>query len=462
MSSGLGSNGPNSIFGSDIIIQKTVKLPTVYNNNITSANKNVVIDPSGNVGVLNGTTPGVVIPSTWNSNYVSLLKNSSTSRVSIGIIGDSVTAGCYASNQMPNTAGKHYISILASSLQKLYGDGGSGFISAGSSLSLMNAAVNGTPYASSVIPVAFSGGFSNASVSASLACTAANFISSTTSGSNVSMYARGSQIVIYYWIGSSGYATFNWSIATRIGGTVVASGTINANTGSNANIQTETVLSSSLISQEYTVTLTSTINGSFNVIGAAGFNPTGIVVNNFGFNGMKMSIFDTPTVTPNNWAYSGGYASTTLQSNLIIFVLNLNDASSTPSTWSTSLFNAMTQWVQNQTILQNYIFLSIPLGEPTSSFYASPQVINRETMSTFAILYNALFLDLNVIISNNSYLNGISLGYWAEGVGPSSANAVNPGPSGTTPSNSNPVHPGDIGHNLIAQAVIPYLLTTSP
>lgn len=436
------------------------KIPVLTSSGVLNINgvktnilnsKSLTTDGSGNI-VSSQSTLGINLPIGWNANYKAKLSQSSTSLVKIGLMGDSISAGSYCSNQLPNRLGTGLCNKLQSSLQNVYGDGGSGFVHVAQSPSF----AGNNLYSSSVLPVNITN--ITYSFNASIGSTFAG--SSTLNANAIFSAIRGTSVSVFLFVGPSNSTVVNVTIAD--GSTIISNknyNTLNAAVGpfGGSTYMTEYIVTG-LTTNEHTVTITNTASGIMNVVGVSGYNSTGIVINNFSVPGQSLTNCQTlnnanPTVG-NIYDYSGGNYFNSLNSDLIIFSLLANDASTDPVTWKTNFSTLVKRYRLNTS--QDFLVLVQNTGTYDST---NNLASDRMMMNSSVPVFGCGYIDINTILGKNNYQYAISQGFWS--LGTASFGPVAPmGSSGTTVNNSNTIHPSDVGHAAIANVILPYLLST--
>ncbi len=397
--------------------------------------------PSGSSG--NGSTtinplvgPGLNFPAGWGSFYRNKLNNASNSLVRIMLLGDSISSGSFASNQIPNSSGKSWANILMKELQAVYGVGGSGFVSMSSNI---NFASNNN-YTNSQLPVSLQGSWIQQTYGA--ACAAALYYQSN-GNCSATFYTRGISIEIYYFCGPNQGSL----VYTIDGSSPISFNTYNVNT-----FQTKLTINN-LSSGEHSITISN--SGALNLIGVGGYNATGVVIDNCSFPGLSLnSLSNVSSLYGNVYDNAGGKQ---MKADLIIISLGLND-NIDATTFQAKYIKMLTTYKQGSdyTNLGDNDILSV-IQAP--GLYGNSGTFDtyRTVINNLSKVYNMGVIDLNTILLNNSYNKGIQMGFWATGVS-GSATCTTVGNSGTNFANSNSVHESDIGHLAIANVVKSCLL----
>lgn len=419
---------------------------------------NMQIDNNGDiVSAVNGiasTGAGITTPSGWNTALLSKLSTANSTRVNITVFGDSIAAGSYASNQIPSQNGTCWTAKLQSQLQALYGDGGSGFVQVAQSPLFTNNSI----YSSGQVPVNVVGSSWAYSTNA-FACPSGGFLGSTTIGETMTVYARGSSVSIFAFRDSNPAALFSAMFVTIDGGT---STLIPLTSGPTASVNCAEYVFSGLSAGDHSVVIQNHVdpanmsNNNINIIGVAGYNPTGVVVHNCSIPGYSLSglISAGSSVYNGVFAQTGGLTFPTLQADLLILALGANDNGVAAATTLTNFITEITAY-RNQLGL-NYSNQSIMVLQENYGLFDNANLTQfRENTSSLANSYNYANVDLNVLIGQNSYQYSLfNLGFWSGGSNGGSTAPTSTGASGTTLANSNGIHPSNTGHALIAALLL--------
>jgi hypothetical protein len=424
-------------------------------------------------------------------NFQNALKESYWRRVTINVLGDSISEGNFARDMRSLPSGTSYIAVLKNQLQLRYGDGGSGY------QQFYNPSLNGAAYTGlNTAPVTITGvvntdiSFPTSIATPLIGVPPGSYTEIITGTGTITSYARGSSIVVF-------------AIGRDLGG--VATVTIDGIVQSPFSTVTT---DPTYVTQVYTgfdpnVTHTITIGkssttGTFvDLMGVGGYNPTGIVFNKFTIPGLSTkTVTDTSVASsatfstnlPYLWNtisgtlmaenVSGIYPAANtrnssqipfLRCDLFMYVLNINN----PAIASYDLYNLM--FVGFNAMKQSNPLLNFICVQPVagtfnngtvtagdSSYngfsYAQYRRLTKELMD----LFGGLFLDLNLLIPGmQSISTSSSQGFWGVGTTNYAAACASgqAGLSGSiTNANINAVHPSDIGHQMMAFALLPFFL----
>lgn len=372
---------------------------------------------------------GVYIPPGWGANWRAARNNAGAAAAKVMTVGDSLSFGYYASDLRTS----NWVGLMRTALQGQYGNGGSGFFStartdAASSVSaaVVNAWIANNSFATEAGTWA---------LGSSLLGPGITFLTANASGATLTFKVTGTNVTIYNFSGSAPRAAFTYSID---GGAPV---NVVVPVGPTA-VQQTTI--SGLSNVEHTVVLA--WNGLpaevFFPIGVAGYNATGIIVDQMGRAGSTTVDWSgTPTLVS---AYNGGASN---PADLVILGLGLND-SIAPVTGE--------NWVKNMTtylqatraatgatdlilVHQHYGNFNSGTGAPTYGDYSS-------RIKDLADNYNAALVNMWTL-GRNSYAYRNAQGYWGDGTVPG-------GVVGT-----DLVHLSDQGHQVVANAIIPIVMS---
>lgn len=198
--------------------------------------------------------------------------------------------------------------LIAGIFRARYGDGGSGFVSPTRNILYTST----TTYQANQVPVVNNGFTANPYVAGG---TDGMYFASSGAGQLMSFYARGTNVTVYYFTGPSpNYAAFT----VAVDGTVVA--TITPVSSTTYVTATSFIVSSG----EHTVEIKQTgSSGAIELIGVAGTNSNGVVVDNMSFPDLTVTDLAAVVQSGNAVANSGGgYPGL---ADLLIIELGLND-----------------------------------------------------------------------------------------------------------------------------------------
>ncbi|MFJ9719963.1 hypothetical protein ACIRPQ_29225 [Streptomyces sp. NPDC101213] len=394
-------------------------------------------------------SPGYFVPPNWGANWRAkreAAKNGGGKAV-VACVGGSFTAGFYASN--PET--RSYVGLMRSVLQSSVGDGGSGFRSVAMSPTVITSASDATALNQWALQgniVTVTGTWVDSTNRWGPG--GALIYSQTADNGTLTFKVRGSSIKIYAAGGNSSvtYGPFTYSVD---GGAAV---TVPAVTGTNYVRVVDA--GSSFSSGEHTVVITSGSNGTTytGIMGVAGENPTGAVINNFARPGALAHTYGDIThptwsdpADPKHRALWNGGAS--YPADLVIYSLGVHDAAAVNGDGSS---NATTGELY-QARVQKFLWGlrdSGTLQGSTDILILMPHIGNAERISMrysdymtrllgTAHAYNIAFVDVWTLGRNSwNYFN--SLGYWGS--------AATPGAIGT-----DSVHASDTGFQAVWEAI---------
>lgn len=366
-------------------------------------------------------------------SYDTILRQSKSRLVRIAWMGDSVGAGDFASNLFPSPRGTGMVQVLQTSLQAKYGDGGSGFLNGFQAL--IGAANQAGCYSQANLPVNFNGfGWTSTS---SLCAPGSTSFTCSTNNAVITFYARGSMIQIIYATGVAG------TIVVSINGT--SYGTITVPGGAYNVLQSSYFVPSG----EWSVALT--VSSNVPIAGVGGYYANGIVIDNYSIPGMSLGTLTTCTGPLNAMALSGGgYFN---KADLVVGALGLNDQESASQfiTYYTTVFNAYSG---------SSIIIILPNAGVVSGYsYGASVATYGPPAISLGSTYSGYTLDLNKQATINSFAGLVALGFYPNFQSGGSAYTCGiPGVPQFIPSLANVVHPSDIGHGLMANALLPYFM----
>ena len=373
-----------------------------------------------------GTTPGIYIPKSWGQFWRAKLLTAASTPARIAVMGDSISAGYYASNLVT----KGYVGLLATALQAAYGDGGSGFF--GVRYSSTHASSLAAYYGSQFVQI--SGSWSSSGVGDGPGMTG---IQSTSNGATATYTVRGTKVGIWY-LRQAGAGDFTVAID---GGAPVTVST--AGTPSDAAKYEVTGLSAGT----HTIVVTKSGTTRADLHGFFGENTTGVVVNNFSGYGAVSSGATATAGFSSPAKYGGGSG---YPADLVIWAMGANDANSGATAADTYIANVrkyldLIRDYSGATGAVDIMFVLPHLGQFDASQRGDAYAARLRGMADH---FGAAFVNMNAVFRNSwSYFN--SLSGW--GV----ANGASPGTAGT-----DSVHPSDAGHQLYANVLSPILSAT--
>lgn len=389
----------------------------------------------------------------WNASFKSKLQASSTTLVKIGLFGDSVSAGSYCSDLTMTPSGTSFPALLMNYLQSIYGDGGSGFIHA-SQTNNVNIASYNVQYNDSKVPLKYTNPASTTlwAINNTWPTIGGNYTYNNVIGDKITCdYLRGENISVFY-ICSSGFGSV--SVKLYEDGELLSTNTINtnnsvANTAGSTTYTKEFKLTGLNKTKIHTVVIELLDVLTFTFAGISAYNNTGVVINNFSYPGLALTTINirntaSPTIG-NSFDYSGGPSFTTLQSDLQILSLLLNDFGVSNDTYYINLVNAVLEYkssnVNQDMLILNHIYGNGAGILPNTNYH-------RSSTMRVADAFECAVLDMNIslgfnrsVLAANGYFAGIPSAY------PDSTHL--PGVNSTNDANANAVHPGNYGHSLI-------------
>lgn len=376
----------------------------------------------------NQTSPGISIPEGWGQFWRPKRNNAAAVAAKVMLIGDSVTQGFYSSNlKTTSWAGR-----LKTSLQTAYGSGGTGMFSTSSSN--VNSAVsapvqaaweaNGSYLTATGTPatgIAFGPGISH------LRFTAAGTLTFT--GVN------GTNIRLWYITGGAPRAAWQYQID---GGAVV-------NVPAVVSATTIAFIDVPVAAGNHTIVIT--WNGApadvLDFIGVAGYNTTGIIVDNMGRSGTNASTAQWGNTSALTMPWNGGVNN---PADLVVVSLGINDAtliSEAPDVWVNGLATVLNTIKLANNGATDIILLHQHFGSSSGSGLYTQY---SARIADLAENYNAALVNM-WRLGRNSWDYWNSLGYWGD-------SAAAGGGSGT-----NSVHPSNAGHQFIANTITPLVLS---
>ncbi|WP_333742707.1 SGNH/GDSL hydrolase family protein [Streptomyces ardesiacus] len=346
-------------------------------------------------------------------------------------LGGSATQGFYASN--PRT--KSWPGVLASSLQALYGDGGSGLQQTSLSSTIL-AAGDAAALAAWTTAGAIVTQTGTWTQGGSKYGPGANYIYSDVTGNTLTFKARGTTVRIYTVVGSGTRPAMLYSIDGAADVSVPQpSGT--------AAIQVTTV--TGLSNTTHTVVLkvgTATTGQYLSVCGVSGENTSGVIVHNCALAGAKSDTYGNNATTALNAVWNGGVD---FPGDLVIYTAGPNDAAAntTGDAWATNV----TKWLKavkdtGAALGDCDIMIALPhLGthDVTNFKYQDYAIRGRALAEAFG----CAFVDWWAI-GRNSWQYWNSLGYWGTS-------------AGTGASGTDGVHLSDAGFAAMAGVILPML-----
>lgn len=369
---------------------------------------------------------GVYLPVGWDTNWLAKRATAGSSPARIVVAGDSLSQGYFASNLHTTS----WVGLTRQTLQTAYGNGGSGFFSISRSSAVMSA----DPAALS----AWAANGSNATLTGTWTLGGLNFGPGITyitasAAATATFQVTGTTLKIYNISGAAPRAAFTYKID---GGAPV---TVTVPTGSTA-IQTTTVTGLSSGTHTVVITWAGAASDVLYLVGVAGENSTGVIVDNLARAGTRTSHWYTANALNSPW--NGG---TSYPADLVICSLGLNDAAN--SVTGADYVTNLTGYLQAVRAAHNgatdIMLILMHLGNYGGATAAGFYGQYASQIRSIAESYGAALVNFWAI-GHNSWDYWNSLGYFGNG--------TNPGPAGT-----DLVHASDAGHAYIASQITPLL-----
>lgn len=383
-----------------------------------------------NAGV--ASAKGVFVPTGWGAQWrtARAAAAAGTGLARIVTVGGSATQGMYSSN--PRT--KSWPGAVATGLQSVYGDGGSGLQQTSLSAAVLSAtdAAALAAWTTAGAVVTQTGTWTQGG---SKYGPGANYIYSDATGNTLTFKPRGTTVRIYTVVGSGTRPAMLYSIDGAADVSV-------AQPSGTAAIQVTTI--TGLSDTTHTVVLkvgTASTGQYLSVCGVSGERPSGVIVHNLGLGGASSSTFSNPASTALNATWQGG---SDFPADLAIYTAGPNDAGAdiAGDTWLTNVSGWLRAVRDAGTQQGNTdIILALPhLGRHTTN-YRYNEYASR--VRSLAETYSAAVVDWWAI-GQNSWPYWSSLGYWGTSAGTGAAGA-------------DTVHMSDAGFAAMAAPVIDLL-----
>ncbi|MEU5284114.1 SGNH/GDSL hydrolase family protein [Streptomyces sp. NPDC020755] len=367
---------------------------------------------------------GVYVPPGWGTVWKAQRAASGLARIVVA--GDSLSQGYFASD-LTNSS---WVGLVRQALQTQYGDGGSGFYSTSRSSAVMSASAGAL--------AAWEANNSIATLTGTWTLGALNFGPGITfiqaaAAATATFQVSGSIVKIFNISGAAPRAGFTYTID---GGAAVPVPVTIGPTG----VQVTTV--TGLTEGEHTVTIgwDGAVSEILYLVGVAGENTAGVVVDNLARAGSRSSHWANGNIL--NSPYNGG---TGYPADLVICSLGLNDAANavTGADWSANMGTYLRAVRAAHDGETDILLLLHHIGDYGSTAGAAAYHTYAAQFQSLAAAYGAATVNLWAQGRNSwDYWNG--LGYWGDG--------TTPGPAGT-----DLVHASDAGHAYIASQVLPIL-----
>ncbi|MGV9278046.1 glycosyl hydrolase family 28-related protein [Streptomyces griseosporeus] len=372
---------------------------------------------------------GIYVPAGWGKFWRAKRDAAGTSLAKVVTLGGSATQGFYASN--PRT--KSWPGVLATTLQGLYGDGGSGLQQTSLSSTILSAgdAAALAAWTTAGAVVTQTGTWSQGG---SKFGPGANYIYSDVTGATLTFKARGTVVKIYTVVGSGTRPNMLYSIDGAADVSV-------AQPSGTAAIQVTTVTGLSNTLHTVVVKVGTASTGQYlSVCGVSGENTTGVVVHNCALAGAKSDTFANNATTALNSTWNGGID---FPGDLVIYTAGPNDAAANTAgdTWAANV----AKWLKavkdtGSAVGDCDIILALPhLGthDVTNFKYQDYAIRGR----ALAEAYGCAFVDWWTI-GRNSWQYWQSLGYWGTN-------------AGTGAAGTDSVHLSDAGFQAMANVLLP-------
>lgn len=425
----LEPNSPNRVRNARVYGETGVKVTSSLNPAGTTVRERIV----GNTAAKTPFGPGIYVPPGWGRSWAAKRDAAAagSALARIVTVGGSATQGMYASN--PRT--KSWPGVVASTLQGLYGDGGSGFQQTSLSSTILSggdaAALAAWTTAGAVVTQ--TGTWSQGG---SAYGPGANYIYSDVTGNTLTFKARGTTVKIYTVVGSGTRPAMLYSID---GGSDVSV----AQPSGTAAIQVTTITGLSAVEHTVVVKVGTASAGQFlSVCGVSGEKASGVVVHNLALAGASSSRFANPATTALNATYNGG---PDFPADLAIFTAGPNDATAnvTGDAWAANV----AKWIKavrdtGGQLGDTDIILATPhLGTHDTTNFKYQDYAERAR--ALADVYNCAVVNWWAM-GRNSWAYWNSLGYWGTSAG-----------TGATGTDS--VHMSDTGFQYMADQLLPLL-----
>ncbi|WP_320784206.1 SGNH/GDSL hydrolase family protein [Streptomyces sp. CRN 30] len=387
----------------------------------------------GNTTVRSPQEPFVYVPPGWGKRWFAARDGAGSALARIVTVGGSATAGFYASN--PRT--KSWPGLLASKLQGMYGDGGSGFQSTAMSPAILSGS-DATALAAWQVAGAVVGQTGTWVQGGSFFGPSGHYLYTDVTGNTLTFKARGTTVRIYTVVGGTTRPSMLYSID---GGADV---TVAQPTGTNA-IQVTTV--TGLSNAEHTVVVkagTASTGQYLSVCGVSGEKTSGVLVHNLAVAGATSARYGTSYLSTGlNATYNGGVD---FPADLCIWSAAPNDATAnnTADVWSANVARWIRAIRDNSPATGDVdLLFAIPhfgRHEGTNFKYQDYMRAARGLCD----VYGAAFINWWGL-GLNSWENWNAKGYWGTS-------------AGTGATGTDTVHLSDAGFQYMADTVLPILL----
>ncbi|MEU6058011.1 glycosyl hydrolase family 28-related protein [Streptomyces sp. NPDC047097] len=424
-----GDAGQNLITGNVLITKGTLA------NGLTElAGKGSLV--RHNLGAPGSTIPersGVYVPPDWGAFWRAKRAQAAAGAglARLVALGGSATQGFYASN--PRT--KSWPGVVATALQTLYGDGGSGFQQTSLSSTVLtagdSAALSAWTTAGAVVTQ--TGTWTQGG---SKYGPGANYLYSDATGATLTFKARGTTVRIYTVVGGSTRPAMLYSID---GGADVSV----AQPSGTAAIQVTTVNGLSNALHTVVVKVGTATSGQYvSVCGVSGEKASGVIVHNLALAGASSTTFGNNATTALNATFNGGVD---FPCDLAIYTAGPNDAAAntTGDAWAANV----AKWIKavrdtGTATGDTDIMIAIPhLGKHDVANFKYQDYAERAR--ALADVYNCAVVNWWTLGRNSwEYWNGA--GYWGTN-------------AGTGAAGTDSVHLSDAGFQAMADVLLPLL-----
>ena len=323
----------------------------------------------------------------------------------------------------------------------MYGDGGSGFVSPTANRQFGS----NDAYDNSALPVLLDGFELHAYSKAS---TNAHYFEGQ-AGASMEGYVRGTAASVVYYVGpaAAGYGTFNVSID----GEWLA----NIDTAWQSDEQQQRTTSFAVPAGQHRLLLR-VMSGTAVIVGAAGRNGAGVVVDNMSVPGLGLVRLSNALSSGNPFVNADGGSPAT--ADLLVVMLGLNDASwrHSPADFVAAMRAAIGTYQR-----AGVADILVAAANGGSAQYDNENYrAFRAALPALAAELHVALVDLNNI-ATPSYGELAAAGFWSRV--PTRARIECASPPGLPSSgldDANAVHPSDVGHWNIAHALWPFVSET--
>ncbi|MET9736469.1 SGNH/GDSL hydrolase family protein, partial [Streptomyces sp. NPDC006458] len=376
----------------------------------------------------------VYVPPGWGRRWFAARDAAGSGLARIVTVGGSATAGFYASN--PRT--KSWPGVIASTLQGMYGDGGSGFQTTALSPAILTGS-DPTALAAWQAVNAVVGQTGTWTQGGSFFGPAGHYLFSDTTGNTLTFKARGTTVKIYTVVGSGTRPAMLYSID---GGADVSV----AQPSGTAAIQVTTI--TGLSNTEHTVVTkvgTTSAGQYLSVCGVSGEKASGVLVHNLAVAGATSARYGTSHLSSAlNATWNGGVD---FPADLCIWSAAPNDASAnnTADVWSGNVARWIRAIRDNDPATGDVdILFALPhFGRHEATNFKYQDYVARAR--SLCDVYGAAFVNWWGL-GLNSWNDWNARSYWGTN-------------AGTGAAGTDSVHMSDAGFEYMASVVLPLLLT---